>query len=221
MLIRIGSKTPTDSTYGAIQLCHKYSNLRFPQKYLSKKLNMSHYTISPLKINNISVFYDLYRINGDKSMDTLEITEFWQFGRGFIAEDAQNLGYSDEVTFYATIDEGENQGCDFQGSDSVYFEFSASVHIDEQEEFKHNYYHGDEDGRGGIGYIQEGLHNWQIEDIQVRIIPPVKVELCNEDGDVIRKVKLFSWEEAQKLRSTLGVGYVIVSDSQIKPEKID
>ena len=181
---------------------------------------MAHYTITPLEKKNISVFYDLYRINEDESMDTLEITEFWRFGKGFIEEDGYNLNYADDVIFYAKIDEGENQGCDFQDSVSVHFEFSTSVPIDEQEEFKRHYYHGDEDGRGGIGYIQEGSHNWQIEDIEVRIIPPLKVELCDVDGEVIREVKLRTREEGHELRVTLGEGYIVLSDNLIEPLKI-
>jgi len=184
--------------------------------------NMAHYTITPLEKKSIEMHYELFRNNEDGSISTLDVTETWRFGRGFIEEEMEcNLDFADSKKFYAKPDEGEQEGCEFDDSIQVLFEFSDDVSIEDQEAFKQCYYRGDEEGRGGVGYIHEGDHNWEIEDEAIWIYPPVKVEFCEEDGTVIRDVKLRTWEEWKELYEKLGGRYLVPRDTYLKPEKID
>lgn len=183
---------------------------------------MSHYRITPFNTNAISMIYELFRSNPDESISTLRITEIWGFGRGFIDESMEsNLDYADSNMFYAKPDEGENEGCEFEGLDAAYFEFSDDVPEEERERFKQCYFTGDGDGRGGVGYIHEGDHEWEIDYQDIEIAAPVKIDLCDENGHLIREVELRSKDESKELSEALGGRYYIPRDKAIKLEKID
>lgn len=183
---------------------------------------MPHYRITPLNKNAISMTYELFRSNPDESISTLCITEIWGFGRGFVFDDMEsNLDFADSDTFYAKPDEGENEGCELEGLDTVYFEFSDDISEDEQEHFKHCYFEGDDEGRGGVGYIHEGEHEWEIDYQDIEIAAPVIIEFCDEDGNVIRKVELRSRNEHNELHEKLGGRYYVPRDKELRLQKYD
>lgn len=183
---------------------------------------VSHYRITPLNQNAISITYELFRSNPDESVSTLRLTEAWGFGHGFIDEDMEsNLDFADSETFYAKPDEGENEGCEFEGLDAVYFEFSDDVPEEEQEYFKQCYFEGDDDGRGGLGYIHEGEHEWEIDYQDIEISAPVAIDFCDEDGNVIRKVELRSKSEHAELHDNLGGRYYVPRDKALRPQKYE
>jgi hypothetical protein len=183
---------------------------------------MSHYRIRPMNANAISMKYELFRFNPNESISTLCITEIWRFGFGFIHEEMEiNLDYADSDTFYAKPDEGENEGCEFEGLDNVYFVFSDNVPENEREQFKQCYFEGDDDGKGGVGYIHEGEHEWEIDYQDIEIAAPVQIDFCDEDGNVIRQVELRSIGESNELHETLGGRYYVPRDKLIKLQKFD
>ena len=82
------------------------------------------------------------------------------------------------------MEDGEYEGCEFDDSIAVNFEFSDNITEAEQDSIKEEYYNG------GAGWVYDGEHEWEIEDDYVAVYGPFKVELCEEDGTVIKEVEL-------------------------------
>lgn len=164
---------------------------------------MSHYTITPLEKKSISIAYEMYRENSDGSISWFNIEDHYRWGRGFLAEDMDcNLSAADSDTQYCKADDGEYEGCEFEDSVAVYFEFSDDLSEEEQEAIKEAYY------EGGAGWLYDDPdHEWQEEDCYVVVAGPYRVDFCNENGDVIREVKLLTQQEWQNTYDQKG-GYV-------------
>lgn len=178
---------------------------------------MAHYTITPLEKKSAYAEYEMYRENPNGSISTLKVEECWRFGRGFIEDDSyQNLRPSDQIQYCHMDEAGENESCEFSDLILANFYFSDDVHQKDRDSFKSGYY--DESNEFcGTRYIYEGDHEWQIEDKEVIICPPLKVELCDENGSCIRKVKLRSKAQIQNLWKKHGPGVLISADAGIKP----
>ena len=147
---------------------------------------MSHYRITPLEKKSIEVFYELYRDNPETGMvQWVNINELYRWGQAFIAEDMDcNLPTENSDRAYCKMEDGEFEGCEFDDSISVSFEFDETITEEEQEEIKKAYYDG------GAGWIYDGEHDWEIEDDYVVVYAPFKVELCDEYGTSIKEVSL-------------------------------
>lgn len=161
---------------------------------------MAHYRITPLEKKSIEVFYELFREDGQ----WVNIQETFRWGQAFVSEDSEyNLPYKEDDRAYCKMEEGEYEGCEFDDSISVNFEFSEDILEEEQEEIKEAYY------ESGAGWIYDGDHDWEIEDDYVVVYGPYKVELCDEHGTVIKQVELkprpdpnTSWPFSQEFPKT-------------------
>lgn len=166
---------------------------------------MAHYRITPLEKKSISITYEMFRENADGSISWFNVEDHYRWGVGFLAEDMDcNLGYADDPQQYCKAEDGEGEGCEFEDQHACWFEFSDDIGEEEQEEIKSMYLEGDEDGRGGAGWIHEGDHEWQIEDDYVIVLGPYKVEFCDQNGEVIREVTLRTREEFVKIHEQTG-----------------
>ena len=181
---------------------------------------MAHYTITPLEKKSIAITYEMYRSNPGGSVSWFNINDHYRWGRGFWSEEDEcNLGNCSGQVAHCRADGGDWEGCEFDDSVACYFEFSDDIAEEEQELIKQCYYHGDEDGRGGVGWLTEGDHEWEEEDTYVEVIAPYKIEYCDEDGEVIREVTLRTHEEYERLRAELGPDWYIPNDAAIEPYK--
>lgn len=166
---------------------------------------MAHYRITPLEKKSISITYEMFRENDNGTISWFNVEDHYRWGFGFLSEDSDcNLNFSNNQQQYCKADDGEGEGCEFEDQHACWFEFSDDITEEEQEEIKRMYLEGDEDGRGGAGWIHEGNHEWQIEDDYVIVQGPYKVEFCNENGEVIREVVLRSQEEYNTLYEQTG-----------------
>ena len=167
---------------------------------------MAHYTITPLEKKSIYIVYEMYRENADGSISWFNVEDHYRWGRGFIAEDMEcNLSAADSPTQYCKAEDGEYDGCDLEDQVACWFEFSDDITEDEQEEIKKNYLEGNEDGYMGAGWLYDDPdHNWQEEDCYVVVLGPYKVEFCDEQGEVIREVKLLTNDEWLKAYEKAG-----------------
>ena len=147
---------------------------------------MAHYRITPLEKKSIKVFFELYRQNPKTGeVSWLNINETYRRGRAFIAEDMDvNLPKKRDKKAYCQIDEGEYEGCEFEERISVFFEFSDDISEEEQEEIREAYY------EGSMGWIYDGDHEWELEDDYVVVYGPYTVELCDQEGQIIKEVEL-------------------------------
>lgn len=142
---------------------------------------MAHYRITPLEKKSIESRFELFRQDPDTGMSQwVNITETYRWGQAFIAEDMDcNLPAHNSSEAYCKMDAGENEGCEFEDSIAVSFEFDDSISEEEQEEIKESYY------GGGAGWVYES--GWEIEDDYVIVHGPFKVEFCDENGTVLNK----------------------------------
>lgn len=147
---------------------------------------MAHYRITPLEKKSIEIFFELFRNNPETGeVQWVNINETYRWGQAFIAEDMDvNLPYEGDKQAYCRMEDGEYEGCDFDDSIAVNFEFSDDITEEEQEEIKEAYYNG------STGWVYDGDHEWEIEDDYVIVYGPYKVELCDEHGEVKEEVKL-------------------------------
>ena len=146
---------------------------------------MSHYRITPLEKKSIEVFYELFRQNPETGeTQWININETYRWGQAFIAEDMDcNLPHEGQNEAYCRMEDGEHEGCEFDDSVAVNFEFSDDITESEQDTIKEEYYNG------GAGWVYDGDHEWEIEDGYVVVYGPYKIEFCEEDGTVIKEVQ--------------------------------
>ncbi len=147
---------------------------------------MAHYRITPLEKKSIEVFYELYRQDPESGeTQWVNINETYRWGKAFIAEDMDcNLPRKSDNQAYCRMEAGEYEGCEFDDSIAVNFEFSEDITEEEQEEIREAYY------EGGAGWVYDGDHEWEIEDDYVVVYGPYTVEFCDQDGQVIKDVEL-------------------------------
>lgn len=161
---------------------------------------MAHYRITPLEKKSIHIVYEMFRENTDGSISWFNVEDHYRWGVGFLAEDMDcNLSAADSHQQYCKAEDGEYEGCNFDDQVACWFEFSDDLSEDQQEEIKRNYLEGNDEGMMGAGWLFDGEHDWQEEDSYVVVTGPYKVEFCNEQGEVIREVRLRSEEECSKL----------------------
>lgn len=182
---------------------------------------MAHYKITPLEKKSISITYEMFRENADGTISWFNVDDHYRWGSGFIAEDMDcNLNHDQNSSQHCKAEDGEGEGCEFDDQHACWFEFSDDITEEEQEEIKKNYLEGDDEGRGGAGWLFDSPdHEWQEEDSYVVVLPPYKVEFCEEDGTVIREVKTRTLQESIDLQKSLGDGWYVSPDLGIEPEK--
>lgn len=176
---------------------------------------MSHYRITPLEKKSISIVYEMYRNNDDGTTSWFNVEDHYRWGQGFIEEDLEcNLEHDQSRSQYCKADAGEFEGCEFDDSVACFFEFSDDISEQEQEAIKEAYY------EGGAGWLYDDPdHAWEEEDSYVIVLPPYKVEFCEEDGTSIREVKTRTLNECIKLREELGDGWNVPTDAALEPHK--
>lgn len=146
---------------------------------------MAHYRITPLEKKSIEVFFELFRQHPETGeTQWMNINETYRWGRAFVAEDMDcNLPRKGDTQAYGRMEAGEHEGCEFDDSIAVNFEFSDDIDTAEQDAIKEAYYNG------GAGWVYDES-DWEIEDDYVVVYGPYKIEFCEEDGTVIKEVEL-------------------------------
>ena len=143
------------------------------------------YKITPLEKKSVEYFVDVYETMPDGSIRGFDVTETWRWGQGWREED--NPVMEGEDTVFCNPQDG--WGCELDDLCAVYVNFSDGFTEEEKAKIEAilRGEQEDEDGRWGTAWIYDGDHNWQVEDDHVAIIGPVKVDLCDENGDVIEE----------------------------------
>jgi hypothetical protein len=143
------------------------------------------YRITPLEKKSVEYFVDVYETMPDGSIRGFDVTETWRWGQGWREED--NPVMEGQDTVFCNPQEG--WGCELDDLCAVYVNFSDGFTEEEKAEIEAilRGEQEDEDGRWGTAWIYDGTHNWEVEDDHVAIIGPIKVDLCDENGDVIEE----------------------------------
>jgi hypothetical protein len=146
---------------------------------------MALYRIVPLEKKSITFVAEIYRNNDDGSVSWFNIEDGYRWGQGFIDTEEDSLPYKEDQVVHCRLESG--WGAELDDQCSCWFDFSDDITQEEREKIERCYLYGDDedDGRGGIGWLYEGDHNWQLEDERLEIIGPYRVDLCaNEYGDI-------------------------------------
>ncbi len=145
------------------------------------------YRISPLEKKSVEYFVDVFERLPDGSIRGFEVTEYWRWGYGYREEDDQPWKFELQNGIHCNPQVG--WGCELDDLCGVYINFSEGFTEQEREEIEAicRGEREDEDGRWGTAWIYDGDHNWEIEDDHVRIIGPVKIDLLDENGEVLEE----------------------------------
>lgn len=136
------------------------------------------YRIKPLEKKSINITYEMYRKNADNSISWFNVEDHYRWGQGFIEEDLDcNLPYKNDITVHCKPDCG--WGCELDDQYACWFTYSDDIDEEDKEAIESQYH------EGGVGWIHDGDHDWQIEDDYIVILEPFQVDLCEDDGTVI------------------------------------
>lgn len=144
------------------------------------------YRIVPLEKKSVEYFVDVYEQLPDGSMRGFDVTEYWRWGYGWREEDDPVWTFEkDRVRCSPQV----GWGCELDDLCGVYVNFSDGFTEDEKAKIEAllRWETEDDDGRCGTGWLYDGDHNWEIEDDTVYILGPYRIDLCDEDGNVIEE----------------------------------
>lgn len=142
------------------------------------------YRITPLEKKSIYYKAEMFRENANGTISWFNVEDHYRWGQGFIEEDMDcNLPYEGDDTVYCNPNAG--WGSELEDGVAQWFEFSDDIGEEEQEQIREAFY------EGSWGWLHDGEHDWQIEDDYIIVLGPFKVDICEDDGNVIEEnVKL-------------------------------
>jgi hypothetical protein len=143
------------------------------------------YRITPLEKKSIEAFYDVYKILPDGTVKGWSVTETYRWGQGFRElDDAVSEWEADEKTMTGVCCNPQiGWGAELDDLCATWFEFDDSFTDEEKEEIENLWYNGDEEHEwGGAAWLFDGAHDWQVEDDNIRILPPFKIDIVDEDA---------------------------------------
>ena len=129
------------------------------------------YRIRPADKKSVEAFYDVYQRMPDGTIKGWSVTELYRWGQGFV-EDETDLPCSDDRTH--DVDPTIGWGCELEDLCSLDFEFDDSFTDEEKAEIEQLW----EDG--GLGWLHDGEHAWEIEYENVTILGPYTVDKIDE-----------------------------------------
>ena len=140
------------------------------------------YRITPLEKKSVEYFVDAYEKLPNGDIRGFSVTETWRWGHGFREEDDPVWEY--EIKNGVTCDPQCSWGCELEDLCNVYVEFSDGFTDEEKEEIEAilSGEKTDDDGRWGTTWIYDGDHNWEIEEDNIRILAPVKIDLVEDNS---------------------------------------
>lgn len=138
------------------------------------------YRITPLEKKSVYYAAEMYRSNEDGSTSWFNVEDHYRWGQGFIEEDMDcNLPYTKDKVAYC--DPTAGWGAELDDGIAQLFEFSDDITEEEQEEIRENFYNG------GMAWLHDGEHAWELEDDSIVVLAPFKIDLCEDDGTVLEE----------------------------------
>lgn len=125
------------------------------------------YRIKPVDKKSIEAYYDVYKEMPGGTTKGFSITELYRWGQGFVEteEELPNL-----ESKYCTVDPTVGEGCELDDLISVDFEFDDDFTDEEKQEVE------DAWSDGGLGWLVDGEHDWQIDYESITIYGPYEVD---------------------------------------------
>ena len=129
------------------------------------------YRITPRDKKSVECYYEVYKQLEDGTFKIWDITETYRWGQGF--QDIDDPIYSTDTEI--SVDSQLGWGCELDDLCACHFEFDKSYTDEEKQEIE------DAWGEGGIGWLYDGEHDWQVECDIVTLYGPFKVDIVDED----------------------------------------
>lgn len=142
---------------------------------------MAHYRISSRRDNGIVAIYEMARERPDGEIESFIVTDRHLTGFGFISS-KEDLPEDGDDKAYCEMFSGEEECCEFEGSESCTYEFSENVSKSDRAAIIEAY------KQGGAGWLFDGDHDWDEENILVIVEAPYKIDFCEADGTVIDSI---------------------------------
>lgn len=148
---------------------------------------MSLLKVTPLEKKSIAYKVEMYRHNADGTTSWFTIEDWYRWGHGWLDEYEDSIPYKEDESAHCSPSTG--WGTDLDDQCSCWFDYSEDLTQEEKDHIEKCYIHGDDedDGRGGMGWLFEGDHKWQVEEDSIEILGPFKVDRCDADGNVIEE----------------------------------
>lgn len=146
---------------------------------------MSHlYKILPLEKKSVVYTYIVTAESDNGDERRWVVTEYYNYGQAFRELDNPVTKFEYEEG-EVVCDSAVGWGNELDDLSDIMFQFDESFDDEEQEEIKRLWDEGDGDGQWGSGWLFEGDHSWQLEDENVSILGPFKVDLVDEDSEEV------------------------------------
>jgi hypothetical protein len=158
------------------------------------------YRITPLEKKNVEYFVDVFERLPDGTIRGFDVTEIWRWGLGYRPEDEPVWKFEPgRHGIFCRPDTG--WGCELEDLCGVYVNFTDGFTDEEKAEIEAilRWETEDEDGRCGTGWLYDGDHSWELEDDHLLITGPVRIDLLDENGEVLEEnVEPYDNEKSQE-----------------------
>ena len=140
---------------------------------------MNAYRITPLEKKSIYYKAEMFRSNEDGTVSWFNVEDHYRWGQGFINEDMDiNLPLKDSKEAYC--DPNAGYGAELDDQVACWFEYSDDITQEEKDQIEEAYHNG------GGGFLHDG-DTWEVEDDYIVVLAPFKVDLCDDNGNVIKE----------------------------------
>ena len=171
---------------------------------------MKLYRITPLEKKNVEYLIDAYEQLEDGSTRGFTVREIWRWGLGYREEDDLVTEYDyHSQTIYCDPDVG--YGAELDDLITVYFDWSDEFTEEERQDIESRWHDAveDEEGRWGTAWLYDGDHNFSVDHSSVTITGPVKIDLLDENGELIE-------ENVAPKKETVDLSWKTVPDDEMK-----
>ena len=147
---------------------------------------MNYYRITPEHKKSIEYFVDLYTKAADGTIRGFDVTFVYRWGYAFREEDNPVYAFEKDCVSTSTT---VGPGNDLDDLCAVNVNFDDSYTDEERAKIEAilSYEDEDDDGLSGIAWIYDGDHEYEIEDDSITVLGPFRVDLVDEDGNVVQE----------------------------------
>ena len=136
------------------------------------------YRITPIDKKSVNCYYEVYQRLSDDTFKTWNVTELYRWGQGF--KDIDDPVYSTDTEI--DVDTQLGWGCELDDLCACDFEFDETFTDEEKQEVE------DAWRDGGVGWLFDGEHDWEVEHDCVTLYGPFNVDIVDDkDNNVIEE----------------------------------
>ena len=138
------------------------------------------YKFTPLEKKSIYYSAEMYRRKDDDTVSWFNVEDHYRFGVGYISGESDHLLPS-KGSAEVRCEILAGWGSELDDQVMVSFEFSDDISKGEQKKIKAAY------EEGGMGWLLDGDHNWEIEEDAIVVLAPFKIDLYKDDETLIEE----------------------------------